>query len=213
MRILLAVSMLAAVAGCSGGATRGNNSGGPLVPSTDNPRATCDTPRGPWGFSIGRLQQPWTVANCEGAEYDLYNNDFCGPDFTVVVHSEPWCGECIADAPSMKANLIDPYASMNVRILEVLQQDINGGPVDADTCTSWGNTYETPGYVFMDPTNDLSTYNYRPGTDEEPAGSRTEGLPVVNIYDATGTLVFHHEGATNRWRDITDALDDLIAAQ
>lgn len=209
IRFLAVVSVVAAMVGCgSNGPT--SMTGGPLVPSTDNPRATCDVPSGPWGFSVDHLQQPWTVSNCADADYSLYNNDFCTAAYTVVIHSEPWCGECLADAPSMRDNLIDPYASRNVRILEVLQQTASGSPVDAETCNSWAETYDNAGYVFMDPTNSLSTYNYRPGVDETPPGSRTEGLPVVNIYDETGTLVFHHEGSTNNWRDITAELDVLL---
>ena len=70
--------------------------------------------------------------------------------------------------------------------------------------------YDSSGYVFMDPESEINTYTYRPGTDETPSGSRSEGLPVVNIYDASGTLVFHHEGSTNDWYDITTALDELL---
>lgn len=210
LRSVTVVVSLLALAGC-GGSDTGAAAGGPLVPSTDNPRATCDTPEGPWGFSVGHQQQDWTVSNCTDQDYDLYNNDFCRATFTVVIHSEPWCAACIADAPSMRENLIDPYAAQNVRILEVLQQTASSGTVDAETCEAWAQEYDNAGYVFMDPTRNLSTYNYRPGVDETPPGSRTEALPVVNVYDNTGTLVFHHEGSTNNWHDIANALDDLLA--
>lgn len=188
----------------------GHPLGGPFVPASGDPTATCTTPRGPYGFSEGYMQQDWTVSSCSGGAYSLYNNDYCIATLTVVIHSEPWCGECLADAPSMRANLIDPYAARNVRILEVLQDDESGGSVDAATCNAWASAYDNAGYVFMDPEQNLSTYSYRPGIDETPPGSRTEGLPVVNIYDETGTLVFHHEGSTNEWRDITTALDGLL---
>lgn len=183
---------------------------GPIVPSTDNPSASCSVPTGPWGFSEGTMQQPWRVTDCALRPYDLYNNDYCEAAFTVVVHSEPWCGECIADAPTMRSNLIDRYASRGVRVLEVLQEDERGLPIDASTCNAWASAYESEGFVFMDPESEISTYSYRPGIDEEPSGSRSEGLPVVNIYDETGTLVYHHEGSTNDWYDITGALDELL---
>ena len=213
--ILVALSVLAGgwgLAGCSGAEPPHQMMmAGPLVPNADNPPATCAVPTGPWGFSVGREQQPWTVSGCGGESYALYNDDFCRATFTVVVHSEPWCGACLVDAPSMRANLIDPYAAMDVRVLEVLQQTLSYDTVTPATCDAWAAEYDSAGYVFMDPMRNLSTYTYRMGVDETPPGSHTEALPTVNIYDAAGTLVFHHEGATNHWRDITVALDGLLA--
>lgn len=215
LRSVMVLISLAMLAGCSsepGDAMMMMH--GPLVPSADNPPAMCAVPTGPWGISVGREQQPWTVSGCGGESYSLYNADFCRAAFTVVVHSEPWCGACLVDAPSMRANLIDPYAAMDVRILEVLQQDASYGAVDAATCSAWAEMYDSAGYVFMDPMMNLSTYTYRVGIDEmPPSGPRTESLPTVNIYDATGVLVFHHEGSTNNWLDITTALDDLLAGR
>lgn len=185
----------------------------PLIPSADNPAPTCMVPTGPWGFTVDHVQQPWTVTSCAGQEYALYNDDFCEAAFTVVIHSEPWCAACLEEGPSVRANLIDPYSLMGVRVLEVLQQTESYGTVDAATCDAWAAAYDSEGFTFMDPLQRMSTYTYRPGIDETPPATRSESLPTVNVYDATGTLVYHHEGATNHWRDITTALDELLAGR
>jgi len=212
LRSVKMVMVLGVLAGCSGAEPPPMMTmPEPLVPSADNPPATCMVPRGPWGFSVGRTQQPWTVMSCSGEPYSLYNDDFCSAAFTVVIHSEPWCAACLVEGPTVRANLIDPYALMGVRFLEVLQQTESYDTVDAATCEAWAAEYNTGEYTFMDPMQALSTYSYTPGVDETPPSSRSESLPIVNIYDSTGTLVFHHEGATNNWRDITTALDGLLA--
>jgi len=181
------------------------------VPPSENPARAAAVPRGPWGCGVARPQQPWSGTNCAGQPYGLYNDDFCSAAFTVVIRSEPWCAACLVEGPSVRANLIDPYALMGVRFLEILTQTASYDTVDAATCEAWASEYNTGEYTFMDPTRAVSTYNYTPGIDETPPATRTESLPVVNIYDSTGTLVFHHEGETSNWRDITTALDGLLA--
>lgn len=221
-KLVLALGIAGALlAGCkddrNGGGDGGNGDGrienGRFVPTTSNTDATCQIPTGPWGQSPGHLQQPWTIKDCDGNPYALYNDDFCEAKATVVILSAGWCGVCRAEAPSMRADFLEPYADRGVRILQVLQEDNGYDPASGDFCHAWAEQYGLQGYTFMDPQRKISMYSYRQGIDEEPSGSSTLALPVVQIYDATGTLVAMHQGADpGSWTRARATLDELLDA-
>jgi hypothetical protein len=178
--------------------------------SSGDPVATCEVPDGPWGVSPGRLQQPWTVSDCDGNAYSLYNEDFCRARATVVVLSAGWCGVCRDEAPSMFEELVAPYKARGVRVMQVLQQDERYRPAGADFCRTWASEYGTEGMTFVDPERTTSTYTYRPGLDEDPPSSNSNSLPVVHVYDATGTIRNVLEGGTDNWSAVTEALDVIL---
>lgn len=185
--------------------------GGAFSLSSGDPVATCEVPNGPWGVSPGRLQQAWTVTDCDGNAYSLYNDDFCRARATVVVLSAGWCGVCRGEAPSMFDELVEPYRTRGVRIMQVLQQDDRYRPAGEDFCRKWASDYGVEGMTFVDPERAISTYSYRPGVDEDPPSSTTNSLPVVHVYDAAGTIREVIEGDTDNWSRVTDALDAILA--
>jgi hypothetical protein len=162
-------------------------------------------PAGPYGSSVGRLFQPFSLTACnrEGADATWR---FDGPDFftnqlTVISIAAAWCVPCQREAAQIEAQIIQRYAGQNVRFVQLLVQNVDGSAITAPTCRGWATRYGISFPELMDPA--FITQPFVPMT----------AFPGNIIVDRCGTIRWRQYGAETGLTSIRTAIDEVLADQ
>lgn len=207
-----------ALAGCGGsntspatGSDAGTNTATDVpVAATDTPVAAADVvtpsesyPAGPYGARIGALFEPFglTACNRQGAEasWRFDQPDFFSSNVTVVTVSAGWCVPCQMEARQMEAEIVQRYAGMGVRLVQVLVQDANYRAITPSFCNTWVNRYSLTFPVLMDPTNVMGIYY--------PRGA----FPANIVVDRRGRIRAQEYGSETGLSRIRSHIDDVLA--
>lgn len=206
-----------ALAGCGGGGTTGvtpmpstgTDAGTTPVDtgvaaSTDTGAAPAETyPAGPYGSSVGRLFRPFTLTACN-REGDEAQWRFDGPEFftsqlTVISIAAAWCVPCQRESSQIQAQIIDRYAGMGVRFVQLLVQNTDGSAISPATCRGWATRYGITFPELMDPM--FITQPFVPMT----------AFPGNIIVDRCGRIRWRQYGAETGLTSIRTAIDEVLA--
>ena len=113
-------------------------------------------PAGPYGSRVGALFRPFTLQACnrDGADatWRFDGPDFWTSDLTVISIAAEWCVPCQMESSMLQAQIIDRYASQNVRFVQILVQNTDQTPISASHCNNWVNRFHlTSTPELMDP--------------------------------------------------------------
>jgi hypothetical protein len=163
---------LAALTGCS---AAGSNGADGAVADLSIAAAACmpapGYPSGPYGYRAGRviadLQfQGRSDSNGDGivdgtdalrtiAMHDYYQS----PDVRLlaIIGGALWCVPCNDEQPTLNA-LFEQYQPKKVALLTVLLQAGPGAPATLKTIDGWGQHYQVPYSLAIDPKEELGPY-------------------------------------------------------
>lgn len=221
MRFIVGAMLLSlAVAGCgsSSSAPAGAADSGVqaatdtgAVAAQDVPAAPVDTgatmtetyPAGPYGARIGALFEPFSLTACnrQGAEasWRFDQPDFFSNNVTVVTVSAGWCVPCQMEARQMEAEIVQRYAGMGVRLVQVLVQDAQYRAITPSFCNTWVTRYNLTFPVLMDPTNVMGIYY--------PRGA----FPANIVIDRRGRIRAQEYGSETGLARIRTHIEDVLA--
>ena len=159
-----------------------------------------EIPGEPYGVSVGRVIEPFTLASCtEGGDYAFYNEDWCDSNLTVISIAAGWCPPCIAESRQLTDRVTEAYRDRGVRVIQVLVQDEEYRAPDLAYCEGWVDRFGLTNIELIDPTG--VTQIYFPGNS----------LPSTIIVDSDGVIRFRENGATEGLVSLTSELDELLA--
>lgn len=223
MRLITGSMVVAlALAGCGGSntTTQGGGDGGAqaaadvvtsapqdsgTVAAQDSGAAmmTESYPAGPYGARIGALFEPFALTACNraGAEamWRFDQPDFFTSNVTVVTVSAGWCVPCQNEARQMETEIVQRYAGMGVRLVQVLVQDAQYRAITPSFCNTWVTRYGLTFPVLMDPANVMGIYY--------PRGA----FPANIVVDRRGRIRAQEYGSETGLSRIRSHIDDVLA--
>jgi hypothetical protein len=148
------------------------------------------------GFEVGDQLDDIVVKTCEDVDVSLTN--FCGADALFIFAAHGWCPLCKGFTGQQEA-LHDSYAGMNLASVNIVVQNPQGQPADADFCKLWRDTYGLEDVAtFYDPTGAVLAL--------WPGGSSSLSAYVDENRIITGKLV-HDSNVQTIKGEIQKALD------
>lgn len=176
----------------------------PATPPADTGAAMTETyPAGPYGARIGALFEPFTLTACnrqgDDARWRFDQPDFFTANVTVVTVSAGWCVPCQVETRQMEAEIVQRYAGMGVRLVQVLVQDANYRAITPEFCNTWVNRYNLTFPVLMDPTNVMGIYYPR------------SAFPANIIVDRRGRIRAQEYGTETGLARIRMHIEDVLA--
>jgi hypothetical protein len=160
-------------------------------------------PAGPYGSSVGRLFQPFSLTACnrEGADATWR---FDGPDFftnqlTVISIAAAWCVPCQRETMQLQEQIITPYAGRGVRFVQLLVQNTDGSAISPATCRGWAARYGVTTPELMDPA--FVTQRFVP----------MSAFPAAVLVDRCGTIRWRQYSADSGLFAMRAAIDDALA--
>lgn len=160
-----------------------------------------DIPGEPYGVSVGRVLEPFTLPSCtEGGDYSFYNEAWCDAKLTVISIAAGWCPPCIQESMQLTDRVTEVYRDQGVRVMQVVVQKADYSEPDIAYCNDWVDRFGLTNIELIDPTGVTQVYF--------PGGS----LPSTIIVDSDGIIRFRENGATEGLTSLTNELDDLLAA-
>ena len=172
----------------------------PPPPPADAPMAPAYPP-GPYGSSLCRRFEPFTLNRCNGEPWAFAENNWSESPLTVVILSAVWCVPCQREAAVIEAQLVQPYADRNVRVVTVLVQNSDRTAITANQCTNnWQLRYRLEHPVLMDPQQSLAPFY--PGL----------AFPGNIIIDRQGRIRFRQYGTEMSLASIRAAVDEVLAS-
>lgn len=222
MRFIVGALMLSlAATGC------GSSSSGPAATADSGTQTAADTgvvaaqdvpetpadagstmmtetyPAGPYGARIGALFEPFSLTACnrtgDEATWRFDQPDFFTSNVTVVTVSAGWCVPCQMEARQMEAEIVQRYAGMGVRLVQVLVQDAQYRAIDRPFCNTWVARYGLTFPVLMDPTNVMGIYY--------PRGA----FPANIVIDRRGRIRAQEYGSETGLSRIRMHIEDVLA--
>src|SRR5690349_9913366 len=78
---------------------------------------TCNYPQdgnamNPFGSSVTRPFEPFSLPTCDGTDYHFYNQEFCDSRLTVISIAAGWCNPCMYESMNMADRIVTPYGPM-----------------------------------------------------------------------------------------------------
>jgi thiol-disulfide isomerase/thioredoxin len=211
MRTTILLSALMMLAACGDDATGtpdagpgGSDAGGMADsgPGTDagGGGLSCAdrVPERPFGTAAGYRMEPFMLQDCNGDEYEFYNEDYCESSITVVSIAAGWCMPCIMESMQLEAEINDRYAAQNVRVVQIIVQKEDGSQPDLAYCTNWVNRFGLSNVELIDPLQVTNIYF--------PDGV----LPSTIIVDDTGTIRFRENGATDGLTSLRARIEEVL---
>ena len=212
--VLFLVSSVFALAACTSsnrGPGEGTDSGMITVDGGDGvdaggggdagPATMCaDPPSEPYGTSVGRKLEPFTLENCaDGTEYSFYNQDYCESSFTVISIAAGWCPPCIRESSELTERVTEAYRDQGVRVIQILTQTEDYSAPSITYCQNWVTRFGLTNIELIDPAQ--ITQIYFPDNV----------LPSTIIVDSEGVIRFRENGASEGLVSLTAKLDELLA--
>lgn len=167
------------------------------APAADVPAART-YPAGPYGSSVCRRLEPFSLNKCDGSQWQFQNDGWSDAAATVVIISAGWCVPCQMEAGQIEREL-GPYVARGVRVVTVLVQDPNHTAITPTFCGTWTSRYHLTIPVLMDPAQILQPYY--PGL----------AFPGNLIVDARGVIRYRAYGTMTGLSSIKTALDDVLS--
>ncbi|MBL8603736.1 MAG: TlpA family protein disulfide reductase [Myxococcales bacterium] len=215
--LFFAVAATLALAGCSdGGSTTGSTTADAGTAPVDTGVATdagapvdagapAETyPAGPYGSSVGRLFEPFSLTACnrEGgdASWRFDQSDFFNNRLTLIMISAMWCVPCQNEAMQIEREVVERYRDMGVRIVQVLVQDPQRRAITPSQCNTWVNRFGLTFPVLMDP--QFITQPFVP----------MAAFPGNVIVDRRGRIRWREYGSDRGLSSIRTAIDEVLAA-
>ena len=212
MRSVVVAFTLAALALSGCGSNEGTSTPAPVdaattpdVTATPDAAAPVDAappaptyPPGPYGSSVCRRFQPFTLNQCDGTPWSFASDEFFTATATVVIIGAVWCVPCQMEARQIEAEL-SSYRERGVRVVAVLVQNADRTAITANSCTAWVNRYGLTSPMLMDPQQRLQPYY--PGL----------AFPGNLIVDGRGVIRYRGYGTETGLTAIKAALDDVLA--
>lgn len=215
-----ALAFALSLAACGGGSTGTDNPVDSGVVVTDTPVAAVDTPpapppppppadsgppaqtypAGPYGIAIGRTFEPFTLHSCNtNQDWHFDGPDFFESNLTVISIAAAWCVPCQRESSQIQSQIIERYAGMGVRFVQILVQNVDRTAISAGTCNAWVSRYGISFPELMDPT--FLTSPYVPGN----------AFPGNVIVDRRGRIRWREYGSDTGLMSIRNAIDDVLA--
>ncbi len=209
------VIFAAALAGCSDGTT---GSGG--TAAADSGTAVADSgtapavdsgnggggnvyPPGPYGTRVDAIFRPFALTACnregDDASWRFDQSDFFNNRLTVISIAAGWCVPCQRESAAIQAQIIDRYAGMGIRFVQILVQNADRSAITPSFCQNWARTYRLSFPVLMDP--NFVTQPFVPNT----------AFPGNVIIDRQGRIRWREYGADMSLSSIRRAIDDVLA--
>ena len=200
MRAVGLVLLVAGLAGC--GSTPGNTpdvDAGGITLTDSGSGASCQVPPEPYGTSVGRTIEPFSLAQCDGTNYDFYGQDFCDTRLTVISIAAGWCGPCMAESSQLTDRVTEAYRDQGVRVIQVLVQNPSRGAPDGAFCQQWVDNFGLTNIELIDPAGVTSPF------------FTTDALPETIMVDSHGVIRFREAGASSGLVSLTSKIDELLA--
>ena len=212
MRSVVVAFTLAALALSGCGSNEGTSTPAPVdaattpdVTVTPDAAAPVDAappaptyPAGPYGSSLCRRFEPFTLNTCDGEPWNFAGADFFTSPATVVIIGAGWCVPCQMEARQIESELA-MYREQGVRVVQVLVQNPDRSAITPAFCNTWRTRYGLTIPELMDPQQTLQPYY--PGL----------AFPGNLIVDARGVIRYRGYGTETGLTAIKAALDDVLA--
>ncbi len=160
-------------------------------------------PAGPYGSRVGALFRPFTLTACnrtgEEATWDFAGPDFYENDLTIISIAAVWCVPCQRESGQIQEQIIERYAGMRVRFVQILVQNADYSAITPASCRSWATRYNIPTPQLMDPM--FITQPFVPMT----------AFPGNIIVDRCGRIRWREYGSDTGLTSIRTAIDDVLA--
>lgn len=155
-----------------------------------------------FGTSVGSLLRPFTLNDCAGNPVAFYNDEWCSEShhLTVVSIAAGWCNPCRLESMQLTERVTEPYRARGVRVIQILVQDEDFGPVDGAYCQAWVDNFDLTNIQLID-SGGVQTGRYFPDN----------ALPSTLIIDDEGIIRFRENGASDGLSSLTTELDRLLA--
>jgi hypothetical protein len=165
------------------------------------PDYLCDYPAAPYGTSVGRKFEPFTLQQCNGTPYDFVNEEFCAPDhqLTLISIAAGWCNPCIIESMQLEEEINERYAGMGVRVIQIITQDPEFRAPTLEFCQQWVDRFGLTNVEVIDP--EQITNIYFPDN----------ALPSTIIVDEEGTIRYRENGASDGLISLRAKIDELLA--
>lgn len=204
MAALLALSVGAL--GCNGDDRPSDSGTGTVDAGVDagevvadaGPMGPCEYPMGPYGTSLLKPFEPFTLDRCDGTEYMFFNQEFCDNNLTVISIAAGWCMPCINESRQLTSLVTEAYRDRGVRVIQVLVQDEGYRAPTGAYCQGWVDRFGLTNIELVDPIG--VTQIYFPGNS----------LPSTIIVDRNGLIRFRENGSTEGLTSLTAELDRLL---
>lgn len=171
---------------------------------TDTPAADSTPvetyPAGPYGIGIGAVFEPFTLHACNtDQDWRFDSPDFYTTNLTVISIAAGWCVPCQRESSQIQAQIIDRYAGMGVRFVQILVQNADHTAITPSFCNTWVTRYGITFPELMDPR--FVTQPYVPNT----------AFPGNIIIDRRGRIRWREYGSDMSLTSIRNAIDDVLA--
>ena len=160
-------------------------------------------PAGPYGSRVGALFRPFTLTACnrtgDEATWRFDGPDFYESDLTIISIAAVWCVPCQRESGQIQEQIIERYAGMRVRFIQILVQNADYSAITAGSCRSWATRYNISTPQLMDPM--FITQPFVPMT----------AFPGNIIVDRCGRIRWREYGSDTGLTSIRTAIDDVLA--
>lgn len=167
--------------------------------NADAGNALCSAvPSRNFGTDVGKSFEGFTLQQCDGSDFNFYNDQFCDESHTITVLSiaAEWCAPCREESRQLRDRILLPFEERGLRIVQVVVQNASYGPPDLDLCNRWVAAHNLEGVIeVIDPDGLTSPFF--------PSGS----LPSTAIIDETGAIVFRENGASPNLVTLSSAVE------
>jgi hypothetical protein len=213
MRTTVILSALIILAGCG-------DDDGPMTGSDAGPPGEVDSgpgspdagggggiscadrvPARPYGTSAGYKMEPFTLEQCDGTDYEFYNEDYCAASLTVVSIAAGWCVPCIMESTQLEAEITDRYAPQDVRVVQIIVQEEDNSAPDGAYCDAWVARFGLSNVELIDPLQETNIYF--------PDGV----LPSTIIVDNNGIIKFRENGASDGLTSLRARIEQVLEEQ
>lgn len=201
MRAVSLVLLVLGLAGCGGGDTppADVDAGGIMLTDSGSGPA-CEVPGEPYGTSVGRTIEPFTLNQCDGTPYSFYGDDFCDTRLTVISIAAGWCGPCMAESAELTERVTERYRADGVRVIQIIVQNPDRTAPTPEFCRQWVDNFGLTNIEVIDPSGVTSPF------------FTTDALPETLMVDSRGVIVFREAGASAGLVSLTSKIEELLAA-
>lgn len=154
-------------------------------------------PERPYGTDVGDALEPFRFDDCDGTARDLYGD--CDARATVVNFAAGWCVPCFEETAQLQSEIVERYGDA-VRVVQILFEDSEYGPIEPSECRDWVERFGTDGIeTLMTDTVQVTPYLVR------------SSVPTTFVLDARGQIRLALDGTETGLPNIRAALDAVLA--